>query len=448
MLRRTDRTALRRAPTGRGVVVVAAAVIVAALWAPSAAASKAVSTYRVSVSTAGVPANGNSFAGSVSATGEFAAFSSNASNLVPGDTNHTADVFVRDHRRGRLLRISLSSAGVQANGRSEQPSMSASGRYVAFTSAATNLVAGDTNASLDVFIRDRLANTTRRVSVATGGAQANGSSSNPQISADGQFVVYTSDATNLVPGDTNGVQDAFIWSRATGTTTRVSVSSTGVQADKTTWDAHVSGHGNFVAFTSSATNLVAHDTNAAMDAFLWSRNSGAVRRIDLSPRGAQATRGGVAEAISANGDYALIVSVSANLVKGDRNGHGDAFVWIRATGRLQLVTRATNGSEQNGDVYAAAISSHGRYVAFVSDATNLAPGAANRTQQVYLRDRRAGKTTSLVSRTAGGALANGPSARPALSDGARWVLFDSQATNLVPGDTNHSQDVFMRGPLW
>ncbi len=440
MLRRSAITALGRTPTGRGVVV-AAAVIVAALWAPSAAATRAVSTFRVSRSAAGVQANGTSFAGSVSASGRFVVFSSTASNLVPGDTNHVSDVFVRDRLRGTVRRISVSSAGAQANGQSDQPGISAGGRFVVFTSAASNLVAGDTNAGVDVFIRDRATSTTRRVSVATGGIQANGGSGNPEISADGHFVVYTSEATNLVPGDTNGVQDAFLWSSASSTTTRV-----GVQGNGTTWDAYVSGHGNFVAFTSSATNLVPQDTNGAMDAFLWSRQTGVVRRIDVSPSGAQVGKGAVVSAISANGGYVLIGSASANLVTGDRNGHSDAFVWSRATGRMQLVTRASDGREQNGDVFAASISAHGRYVVFVSDATNLTPHKTSNRQDVYVRDRTQG-TTTLVSIAASGARANGPSARPQVSDGARWVLFDSQATNLVPGDTNRDQDVFMRGPL-
>ncbi len=440
MLRRSAMTALGRTATGRGVVV-AAAVIVAALWAPSAAATRAVSTSRVSRSATDLQANGTSFAGSASASGRFVVFSSNASNLVPGDTNHESDVFVRDRVLRTVHRISVSPAHVQGNGPSDQPWISANGRFVVFTSGASNLVAGDTNATADIFYRDRLTGTTRRVSVATGGAQANGTSLNPGISADGRFVVYTSEATNLVAGDTNGVQDGFIWSAATGTTTRV-----GAQGDKTTWDAYVSGHGNFVAFTSSATNLVAHDTNGAMDAFLWNRRTGVVHRIDVAPGGAQVGKGGQAMAISADGDYVLIGSASANLVKGDRNGHADAFVWSRATGHMQLVTRASDGREQNGDLFAASISTHGRYVVFVSDATNLVPHKTSHRQDVYLRDRTQ-RTTTLVSLAASGARANGPSARPQVTSGARWVLFDSQATNLVPGDTNHDQDVFMRGPL-
>lgn len=445
MLRHSAPTRLVRAPTGRGAVV-AAAVIAAALWAPSAAATKAVSTYRLSRSTAGVQANADSFAGSSSSSGRTVVFSSVASNLVPGDTNHVADVFVRNRMKGRTHRISVSSSGVQANGASDQPTISATGRYVAFASDASNLVPGDTNSTSDVFYRDLAANTTRRVSVATGGAQSDGSSGNPQISADGRFVVYTSEATNLVANDTNGVQDVFIWSRVTGTTTRVSVSSTGVQANGETWNAYVSGNGNVVAFSSNAGNLVAHDTNGTTDAFLWKRATGAVHRIDVSIRGAQIGKGAVVSAISADGSCVLFASDSPYLVRGDHNGHADAFVWNRTTNRIRLVTRATDGTEQNGDLFAAAISSDGRYVVFVSDATNLVPTATNGHQDVYLRDRVL-KTTILVSRSAAGAPANGPSARPQVTDGARWVLFDSQATNLVPGDTNRSQDVFMRGPL-
>src|SRR5207244_3637084 len=153
------------------------------------------------------------------------AFDSDASNLVPGDTNDAPDVFVRDRVAGKTERISVSSSGAQGNDGSVSPSISADGRYVAFVSRSTNLVSGDTNAQYDVFVRDRLAGTTECVSVSTSGQLGNSASSGASMSADGRYVAFYSSSSNLVPGDTNGKSDVFVRDRATGITERVSVSS-------------------------------------------------------------------------------------------------------------------------------------------------------------------------------------------------------------------------------
>jgi hypothetical protein len=163
-------------------------------------------TERVSLGRDGVQGNGFSFSSTgsrpLSADGRFVAFDSFATNLVPGDTNNRRDVFVRDRQGGTTRRVSLGSGGAQGNGDSVLPSISAGGRFVAFISGATNLVPGDTNGFIDVFVRDRQAGTTERVSLGPDGVQGNG--------GDSRFVAFTSGATNLVPGDTNGVEDVFV----------------------------------------------------------------------------------------------------------------------------------------------------------------------------------------------------------------------------------------------
>jgi Tol biopolymer transport system component len=220
------------------------------------------------VSSTGEQADANSSGSAVSADGRFVAFGSNASNLVPNDGNHTYDVFVRDRKTGKTRRVSVSSEGVEGNGASQNPSISANGRFVAFSSGAANLVPGDTKEHVDVFVHDRKTGKTRRVNLSSAGVEADLDSDLPSISASGRFVAFESFATNLVPGDTKAVRDVFVRDRKTGKTKRVSVSSAGVEGDAESFAPSISGDGRFVAFESPAMNLVPEDLNNARDVFL------------------------------------------------------------------------------------------------------------------------------------------------------------------------------------
>src|SRR5437867_824550 len=203
--------------TTRLRMIAAVGLLLTGVLAPLAtpAGASPGTTERVSVDSAGTQGNSFSLDPSISADGRFVAFSSLATNLVPGDTNGAFDVFVHDRLTGTTERVSVDSAGTQGHGNSSEPSISADGRFVAFSSVATNRVPGDTNAAFDVFVHDRLTGTTERVSVASAGTQGNGSSLDPSISADGRFVAFSSVATNLVPGDTNGKEDVFVHDRLT-----------------------------------------------------------------------------------------------------------------------------------------------------------------------------------------------------------------------------------------
>jgi tricorn protease-like protein len=192
---------------------------------------------------------------------------------VPGDTNNAYDVFVRDRQSGTTSRVSLASNGAQGSANSTDPAISADGRFVAFVSNASNLVAGDTNDTGDIFVHDRQTGTTSRVSVASGGTQGSGPSSAPSISADGRFVAFGSDAANLVAGDTNGEPDVFVHDRQTGTTSRVSVASDGTQGitifhSDVSFTSSISADGRFIAFDSDHGNLVAGDRNQTSDVFV------------------------------------------------------------------------------------------------------------------------------------------------------------------------------------
>jgi TolB protein len=338
---------------------------------------------------------------SISADGRFVAFDSAATSLTPGDTNAAVDVFVHDCLTASTGRASVRSAGGQANGSSFLPAISADGRFVAFVSAATNLVPGDTNGSADVFLHDRDADgdgrfdqpggiATVRVSVDSSGAQADGHSSHPSISADGRFIAFECDAGNLVPGDTNGVYDVFVHDRSSGATERVSVGSAGEEGDRPSFlssvASSISADGRFVAFTSYATNLVPGDTNGVNDTFLRDRVAGSTVRLSVSASGEQANEGGATAALSADGRFAAFVSRSSNLVPADTNGAFDLFVRDSAAGTTFRAN--VSGAQAQGDsgIFNFSISADGLYAVFSSDATNLVTDDTNGVFDVFVRD--------------------------------------------------------------
>jgi Tol biopolymer transport system component len=289
-------------------------------------------TTRVSVGPGGAQATGGQsgfgVGGSglaISHDGGIVAFQSEAANLVLTDTNSARDIFTFDANMQLTTRVSVATGGGQANGFSSAPALSADGRYVAFYSSATSLVAGDTNGADDIFVHDRQTGITTRVSIGLLGAPPNSHSRKPAISADGRYVAYTSLATNLAAGDSNGVDDVFIYDTQTGATTRVSVATGGAQANGPADMASLSADGRYVAFKSTATNLVTGDTNGAWDVFVHDTQTGATTRVSMGPGGAQANSDSNYTAISANGRYVAFDSTATNLVPGDTNGNRDAF---------------------------------------------------------------------------------------------------------------------------
>lgn len=417
----------------------------AALCLPSAFAQ---STTRLSVDSAGVQGNQFSQAASLSADGRYAAFFSYADNLVPSDTNLVPDIFVKDRQTGLTTRVSVDSMGVQGNDLSISCSVSADGRFVVFGSAATNLVTGDTNGTRDAFVHDRQTGATTRVSVDSAGVQGNQFSAwaSPSISADGRLVAFVSEATNLVPGDTNGLPDCFVHDRQTGQTIRVSVDSAGGQATGPlgygNFICAISADGRAVAFESTATNLVSGDTNGHGDVFVHDLASGQTSRVSLNSAGAQGTDWSSTPSISANGRRVVFQSNAANLVSGDTNGHGDAFVHDRQTGQTNRISVDSAGGQGNGGSWSPAIAAGGRYVAFVSGSSNLVQGDTNGQEDIFVHDLQTGATTR-VSVDSSGVQANASSEVPSISEDGRFIGFDGPSTNLVSGDTNAAYDVFV-----
>ena len=403
-------------------------------------------TSRVSVATSGAQASlgaGVSGFEAMSADGRYVVLVSSSSNLVPADTNGYADVFVRDRLTGTTERVSVDSGGVEGNSVSTLPAISADGRYVAFFSEATNLVPGDTNAAGDVFVRDRETGTTERVSLDSDGIQGNAPSLHPSISSDGRYVAFGSEASNLVAGDTNLSMDVFVRDRLTGTTERVSVSTAGAEGFDASAAPSISADGRFVVFGSVAPNLVAGDSNGFGDILVRDRQSGTTERASVDSSGVQADGASLFPSISDDGRYVAFGSDAANLVAGDTNGTSDVFVRDLVDGNTERASVDSIGSQANGPSYWGAISDDGRYVAFFSYATNLAAADTNGDSDVFVRDRQVGKTVH-VSLSSGGIQGNGGSDYGSVSGAGRYVLFNSEAANLVPGDTNGLGDAFVR----
>lgn len=410
----------------------------------TSAPADVLTTERISVSTGGAQGDDRSCLPSITPDGRCVAFSSDATNLVPRDKNSYADVFVRDRLLGTTERVSVSSIGIEANATCSHPSVSADARYVAFWSRASNLVADDTNGKYDVFVRDRLLGTTERVSLNADEVEGNGDSGYPSISADGRYAAFYSEATNLVPDDTNGVPDIFVRDRLLGTAERVSVNSDEVEGDDcSAYRSSISADGRYVAFESVATNLVADDTYAQWDVFVRDRDAGTTERVSVSSEETQANGGSGSPSISADGSYVAFDSVATNLVPDDTNGAYDVFVRDRLLGTTERVSVNSDEVEGNGLTRGPSISADGRFVAFSSLAANLVPGDSNDVGDIFVRDRDLG-TTERFSVSSTGEEANGSSCVASMSGEGRCVAFHSLASNLVPGDTNGQADVFVR----
>ena len=426
-------------------VVLVGATATAAVPAEATAATDGGRLRLVSVSSQGTRGDDSAGQARMSADGRYVVFGSGATNLVPGDRGHDRDIFLRDRWRGRTTRITLSRDGAEADGNSSSPTITPDGRYIAYLSDASNLVPGDTNGEDDVFVLDRRTGRTGRVSVSTAGAQADFRSVlRPAISADGRYVAFLSWATNLVAGDTNDDIDVFVRDRRTRTTTRESVSPTGAQADgQSGWEPALSADGRFLAFSSGATNLVPGDTNGMGDVFLRDRRTGRTSRVSVSTAGAQARGDSFQTTMTADGRYVAFTSAAANLAAGDTNRVNDVFVRDRWAGTTTPVSVSSTGGRGNGHSADPAFGADGRYLVFASAATDLVPGAdRNMVYDVFLRDLRTGLTRR-VSVRGDGVEANDESFEAVVSPNGRRVLFSSTATNLVPGDPRVNEDVYL-----
>jgi Tol biopolymer transport system component len=314
-------------------------------------------------------------------------------------------------------------------------SLSRDGSIIAFCSVSDGIVPGDHNGRFDIFVYEAGAKSLSRISQPAGGGESNGDSFSPRVSGDGRFVVFESEASNLVPGDTNNACDVFLYDRQKKGMTRISCNEKGEEGDRASGCPSISFHGEFVAFSSQATNLVEKDTNRLKDVFVKNVKNGRVERVSVDSGGRQGESeeaGNASDdtAISADGRFVAFSSPAANLVEGDTNGFPDIFVRDRQQGATIRASVDSSGGQADNFSHSPALCADGRMVVFDSLASNLAPGIGSRTFNVFARDLTAG-TTTLVSRTPSGVSANGESQCPDVDGAGHAVVYSSLATDIA-----------------
>lgn len=324
----------------------------------------------------------------ISADGCYIAFASSDSGLVSGDTNGLIDVFTYELQTGAVERVSINSEGQEGNGHSTEPAISADGRYIIFRSFATNLSTVPNGGWLQIFIHDRQTGITELVSVNSAGEPGLGFYGQyAQVSADGRYVAFASSASNLVPTDTNGVSDIFVRDRQAGITIRVSVSSEGEQGNNDSISARISATGRYVFFDSGASNLIPNDTNNRGDVFIHDLWTGETELVSLNTNGEQGNNTSGAGGISADGRYITFQSLATNLVMSDTNDLLDVFRRDRLLGFTERLNVSSLGEEANGFSGSSFLSADGRYTTFTSGADNLVPDDLNEFYDVFVRDR-------------------------------------------------------------
>lgn len=432
-------------------------LLLALILSTACTTSKSQGTQRVSIANDKSQADKRSKQPSISVDGRYVAFASEATNLVENDLNGSMDVFVRDLEKGTTTRVSVSSDGVEGNQPSYWPFISADGRYVTFTSDSDYLVDNDANTFGDVYVHDMNTDETELQSVGINGTSGNDLSFWSSISTDGRYVVFMSQATDLVPADMNDSWDIFLRDRTNGITKLISNGYDGKQANSQSEYPAISADGRYVAYASDATNLVQGDNNGYRDVFEYDQQTGKTMRVSVASDGTQTDNGTqvFALSISADGKYVAFASLATTLVPDDTNKVWDIFVHDRDTGETSRVSLSSDGTQADAGSYGVSISADGRYVTFGSNATNLVPDDTNGTMDVFVHDRQTGQTER-VSLGNNGNQGNDTSGfsliapngidlayGPLITQDGKTVVFMSNASDLVVGDSNLSQDIFI-----
>jgi len=339
-------------------------------------------------------------------------------------------------------RVSISSNQVQGNNESSQQAISSDGRYVAFVSEASNLVPGDTNGLPDIFLRDLQSNITTRVTKSYTGSQAYGYYYDPSISDDGNYLVFSSNAFNLVPGDTNGESDIFLYNIQTTTITLVSISTNGSQGNDDSYDPDISSDGRYITFGSKASNLVSGDQNQEADVFLHDVQTGNTTLISVASGGTQGDTFSTAPSISADGRYIVFASRSTTYGHLNPSGHINLYRHDTQTGETQIVSTSSDGIPGNCCSSNPSLSNNGRFVVFNSCATSFVSKDTNGAWDVFLKDIDTGPIAR-ISVSNDGNLGNDYSTNPSISGDGRYITYLSMASNLVSGDTNQVMDIFL-----
>lgn len=510
----------RSSSQARSIVTILTTLgLVGSIAAPSAAYRRPYVVERVSIATDGSEAaNTRSLLerSVVSSSGRLVGFASDAPNLVPGDTNALSDVFIRDRRTNSTAMVSLGVSGSVAVGLNPDatwqttlswgPAFARGNRLVAFSSFASNLVAGDTNGSSDIFIRDLRTGNTERVSLAEDGSEVNGNSYATAVSANGRFVAFESEGTNISSLDPQPDLDIYVHDRKTGETQLVSVR---VEADVTvsplgaltgqgqlpSFCPSLSADGRYVSFHSARENLVPDDDNPGWDTFVRDLRKDLTERVSIPTGGGPSSTvlesGSIISScaglprsdfggggISSDGRFVVFRSLDTNLIPHDLNRSADVFVHDRETGRTQRISVDRTGGEADDASDEGFITPDGRYVGFTTWSSNLDPAEPPPTRlhwcqapqgrcqfssapDIYLHDRLSG-ATQLVSLTTDGTssdpaeegsldnsfLGTRGSFAPALDDGARFISFFSELPDFTEDDNNAATNRFGGGDIF
>lgn len=371
------------------------------LLLPGLAVSSALAAVHPAVpaglSPQGAPANRDCTRPVITPDGRFIAFESEASNLVRGDQNQASDVFVYDPKRRKLVRASVTSDGSELTGSSRHPALSADGRFVAFESNATNLEPADQGSDPDIYVHDFQTGATRLVSAGIDGAPSNRQCWNPAISADGRYVAYESFASNLVPDDTNGASDVFVFDQVTSTTVRASVTYTGAQANFGGSLPAISGNGRFVSFSTNAYNMVPGYPYPGLNHYVRDLVNQTTEQISLRAGTTETTSGGEYSLAPLSDDGRFVVfSTQAQLVPEDVDQGMDVYVRDRELATTERASLSYRGEAPVFTVSQPSISDDGRYVGFRSSAPALVDAPENYDWHLYVRDRERA-TTERVS---------------------------------------------------
>lgn len=423
------------------IVLSAVALSLTAAQAPGASHFGCNTLVCASVTATGAPGDWGGSNPDLSADGRYVVFQSESTNLEPGAAGGPIHAYRRDLATGHTVRVSGSAAGAAGNGISYSPVASGDGSRVAYHSSSTNLVTADGDSDYDVYAWDAASGSVTLVSVSTAGVTGNDWSYLPSISENGRYIAFESDASNLDGTDANGEADVYLRDLTAHTTKRITVSTTGGDSNGASWEPKVSADGRYVMFYSDASNLVAGDTNSDYDVFVRDTVNNTTTRVSVADDETQISDA-TGLAMSSDGRYVLF-STWDGLAAGDTNSQVDIYLRDCVAGTTELVSKSSMGVCGNEPSYDAAISGDGRYVLVQSYATNLAAGDVNTHEDLYLRDRNTG-LTYLVSKNADGTIGNSQSVWPMLSKDGRYIGFVSSATNYVDGDINGDDDVFVR----
>ncbi|MDS4012184.1 MAG: M10 family metallopeptidase C-terminal domain-containing protein [Defluviicoccus sp.] len=365
-----------------------------------------------------------------------------ASNLVAGDTNGSSDIFVKDLATGAIKLVSTDAAGVQGNDGSYEPDFSPDGTKVAFYSSASNLDGHDSNGVPDIFVKTLETGAIKCISTAAAGTRWNDTSYDPKFSPDGTKVAFASYASNVVPGDTNSTASIFVKDLTNETVCFVSTNAAGEHGNGFSADPAFSPDGTKVAFRSSASNLVPGDTNENSDIFVKTLAAGAISLVSTAANGTQGNGGSYDPIFSPDGTKMAFRSDASNLVPGDSNGSPDIFIKTLATGAIARISTDAAGAQANGGSGELVFSPDGTKVAFRSDASNLVAGDTNNRADIFVKVLATG-AIERISTDAMGVQGNGSSYEPVFSPDGTKVAFRSDASNFVAGDTNGAPDIFV-----